>query len=234
MNIENLLKYQKLDEELYKVEQKIVNSPYKKKANELTVIAKKAQTKSAELEMEAEKLIAEIADIKEKYNLNKSKADGMLDTNLEGLTFEEIDKLNSLKSKILSNLNILEKMLQKSAENINHILAEFNKTKKLFDEARTQFATCKQKIDEEMKMYEPEKEKLKKELAGLEKTVEPEILVEYKKKRNDNIFPVIVPLEGNNFCGRCRMELPKVAISRIKENGVITCEHCKRFIYQKQ
>lgn len=233
MNIENLLKYQKLDEELYKVEQKISNSPYKKKANELTAIAKKAQIKSAELESEAEKLISEIADIKEKYNINKSKADEMLDVDVENMSFDEIDKINSLKTKILSNLNILEKMLQKSAENINHILAEFNKTKKLYDEARAQYATCKQKIDEETKMYEPEKERLKKELSGLEKSVEPEIMAEYKKKRNDNIFPVIVPLEGNNFCGRCRMELPKVAISRIKENGVITCEHCKRFIFQK-
>ncbi len=233
MNIENLLKYQKLDEELFKVEQKILNSPYKKKANELATIAKKSQAKSAELEAEAEKLIAEIADLKDKYNINKSKSDEMLATKVEDMSFEDIEKNNALKSKILSNLNILEKMLQKSAENINHILAEFNKTKKLYDEARTQFVVCKQKIDEETKVYEPEKEKIKKELLVLEKDVEPNMMAEYKKKRNDNIFPVIVPLEGGNFCGRCRMELPKVALSRLKENGVITCEHCKRFIYQK-
>ena len=73
----------------------------------------------------------------------------------------------------------------------------------------------------------------KKQLSILEKEVEPTIMAEYKKKRNDNIFPVLVELENGNFCGRCRMEQPKVAISRIKEKGVITCEHCKRFIYQK-
>lgn len=233
MNIENLLKYQKLDEELFRIEQKISNSQYRKKANELTAVAKKTQAKSAELEAEAERLIAEIADIKEKYNINKSKSDEMLKTNVDGLSFEEIDKINSLKQKVVSNLNILEKMLQKSAESINRILAEFNKTKKLFDEAKSQYAICKQKIDEETKFYEPEKEKLKKQLLVLEKDVSPEIMAEYKKKRNDNIFPVIVPLEGNNFCGRCRMELPKVALSRIKDSGVIVCEHCKRFIYQK-
>lgn len=233
MNIENLLKYQKLDEELFKVEQKLVNSPYRKKANELAFIAKKAQAKSTELENEAEKLINDIAELKEKFQINKTKADEMLESKLEDMTFDDIEKLNGLKGKIVSNLNILEKMLQKSAENINHILAEFNKTKKLYDEARSQFAICKQKIDEETKTLEPEKEKYRKELLVLEKDVEPEIMAEYKKKRNDNIFPVIVPLEGNNFCGRCRMELPKVAISRIKEKGVITCEHCKRFIYQK-
>lgn len=233
MNIESLLKYQDLDSELFKVEQKLLTSPYRKKANELTAIAKKSQTKSTELEAEAEKIIADIADIKEKYAINKSKMDEMVAGEVEEMTFEEIDKINNLKSKILSNLNILEKMLQKCAENVNHVLADFNKTKKLYDEARQQYAVCKQKIDEETKQYEPEKEKIRKQLAVLEKDVEPSIMAEYKKKRVDNIFPVIVPLEGENFCGRCRMELPKVAISRIKENGVITCEHCKRFIYKK-
>ncbi len=233
MNIENLLKYQAKDEELYKVEQKLFNSQYRKKANELTAIAKKSQTRSAELEAEAGKLITEIEDIKEKYNLNKSKTDSMLSSKIEDMTFEDIEKVNSLKGKILSNLNILEKMLQKSAENINYILAEFNKTKKTFDDARVQYAMCKQKIDEETKALQPEKERLEKELKALEKDVDSTLLAEYKKKRNDNIFPVIVPLEGGAFCGRCRMEQPKVAISRIKEKGVITCEHCKRFIYQK-
>ncbi len=233
MNIEAILKYQKLDEELYKVEQKLINSPYKKKANELTAIAKKSQIKSAELEAEAEKMIAEIADIKEKYAINQKKANEMLAKNLDDLSFEDIEKYNLLKSKILSNLGILEKMLQKSAEGINKILSEFNSTKKTFDEARNQYNLCKQKMDEEAKVLEPEKERLKKELLILEKDVDAHIMSEYKKKRNDNIFPVIVSLEGNNFCGRCRMELPKAALSRIKETGVITCEHCKRFIYQK-
>ena len=123
----------------------------------------------------------------------------------------------------------------RQAENQSRILANRKsvEAKKLYDEARNQYVACKQKVDEETKAYEPEKLKIKKELAELEKSVEPEIMAEYKKKRNDNIFPVIVPLEGNNFCGRCRMELPKVAISRLKEKGVITCEHCKRFIYLK-
>ena len=233
MNIENLLKYQKLDEELFKIEQKIYNSPFKKKANELTAVAKRSQARSTELEAEATKLNAEISDIKEKYEINKKKLDELLSTDLEKSSMEDLEKLNSIKSKVMSNLSILEKMLQKSAENINHILSEFNKTKKAFDEARTQYAICKQKIDEETKALEPEKEKFRKELSKLEKDVDATLMSDYKRKRQDNIFPVVVPLEGGNFCGRCRMELPKVAISRIKEKGVITCEHCKRFIYQK-
>lgn len=233
MNIENLLKYQKHDEELFKVEQKLANSAYRRKASELAAIAKKAQAKSTELENHAEKLIIEIGEIKEKYAINKKKADEMLSADVENMSMEEIDKINTLRTKLMQNLAVFEKMLQKSAESINQILAEFNKTKKSYDEAKTQYAICKQKIDEETKDLEPEKARLQKELLVLEKDVEPSLMAEYKKRRNDNIFPVVVPLENGTFCGRCRMEQPKVAISKIKEAGVIVCEHCKRFIYQK-
>lgn len=231
MNIENLLKYQKVDGELYKLEQRLVQSQYKKKAAELAGIAKQSQVKSTQLENEAEKLSRDIEDIKKNFDINQKKLQQILSTDIENASLQELENLNSLRNKLMGNLNILEKMLQKCAENINRILAEFNKTKKTFDSAREQYAVCKQKMEEESKAILPEQETLKKQLLALEKDVNPSLMAEYKKKRQDNIFPVVVPLENGGFCGRCRMELAKVAISRIKEQGVITCEHCKRFIY---
>ena len=233
MDLKNLLKYQELDAKLYNVEQKLTSSPYKKKANELSQLAKKAQARSTELENEANNILKEIDDMKEKFNQNKKSLDSMLKKDLETLSVEELDKIAVLKGKILNNLNYLEKMLQKCAENINNTLMEFNKTKKLYDEARNQFLACKKKIEEETNVLTPEKEKLEKELLTLENDVDKTLMAEYKKRRNDNIFPVVVPLEGKNFCGRCRMELPMAAISKMKNTGVITCEHCKRLIYQK-
>ena len=199
MNIENILKYQKVDEELFKVEQKLYNSSYRKKANELSAIAKKAQTRSTELEAEAERLIAEIDDIKAKYNINKSKTEELLSTNVENLSMEDLEKLSTLKGKVAQNLNILEKMLQKSAENINRILSDFNKAKKAFDEARTQYAVCKQKIDEETKTLEPEKEKLKKDLQVLEKDVDPQLMTEYKRNAMTISFQLLFRLKETTF-----------------------------------
>ena len=233
MNIESLLNYQELDRKLHAIEQKLTNSPYKKKANELTSTVKKAQNRATELEAEAQKLIADIEDIKKNYETNKTRMDKMLKENVEEFGIDDIEKNNALKTKISSNLGILEKMLQKIAENVNKILAEFNKVKKINDEARAQYQACKQKIEQEIQTVEPEKNELIKKLSVLEKSVEPDLMASYKKKRSDNIFPVLVELRGENFCGGCSMELPKVAISRIKENGVITCEHCKRFVYKK-
>lgn len=233
MDLTNLLKYQELDEKLYEVEQKLTKSPARKRASELSKIAKNAQAKSTELENEAGNILKEIDDIKEKFEQNKKSLESLVGKDLENLSMEDLDKISSLKSKILGNLNYLEKHLQKHAESVNRILMDFNKTKKMYDEARRQFLECKAKIDEETKTLEPEKARLEKELETLSKSVESKLLAEYKKRRSDNIFPVVVPLEGTNFCGRCRMELPMAAISKIKDVGVITCEHCKRLVYKK-
>ena len=62
MNIESILKYQSVDAKIYDIEQKLLNSNFKKKANELSAIAKKAQNRSLELEIEAEKVLKDIAN----------------------------------------------------------------------------------------------------------------------------------------------------------------------------
>ena len=233
MDLTQLLKYQDMDAKLFSIEQKLTTSPYKKKANELSSLAKKAQAKSNELENEANNVLKEIDDLKASFNQNKKSLESLLKKDLDKFTLEELDSFTALKGKILSNLNSLEKMLQKCAEKNNTILVENNKTKKMYDNARVQFEDCKKKIQEESKVLEPEKEKVRKELEDLESSVDKRLLEEYKKRRNDNIFPVVVPLEGKNFCGRCRMELPMAAISKINDTGVITCEHCKRLVYKK-
>lgn len=233
MDLTNLLKYQEVDAKLFSIDQKLTLSPHKKKANELAGLAKKAQAKSNELENDANNILNEIEELKNSFAQNKKSLDALLKKDLDKMTPEELDSLSTLKSKILNNLNYLEKTIQKSAEKINNTLLDFNKTKKMYDTARVQFEECKKKIQEESSVLEPEKAKVKKELENLEKEVDKRLLDEYKKRRNDNIFPVIVPLEGKNFCGRCRMELPMAAISRINETGVITCEHCKRLVYKK-
>lgn len=232
--MENLLKYQKLDEQLYKIEQKISNGAYEKKEKELNAVVEREKVRAKKLEEQAEKIIAEIENVKAKYQLNKSKLEEVLAKDIELLSAEELEKMNVLKAKIVSNLNILEKMLQKIAETINGTLSQFWETKKLHKEANEKKMLCKQKIEEEKNVLMPEKDKLKKELSVLEKLVPVEYMVEYKKKRNDNVFPVVVPLERGAFCGHCRMEQPKAILSRLKDQTFITCEHCKRFIYNKK
>ena len=232
MDIQKILDYQKKDAELYKVEQKISNNPYRKKANELATLGKKAQTKSQELEGDAAKLLSEIDKIVESFELNKKKADELLSKKLDNLTAEDLEKLNTFKAKIVSNLNTLEKYVQKSAEAGHRTIAEYTKTANDYTKIKQQYNQCKDKVEEETSGLEPEKTKVQTELTKLETSVDAKALAEYKKKRNEGIFPVYVALENDAFCGFCRMEQPKIALSKLKESGTIVCEHCKRIIYK--
>ena len=73
------------------------------------------------------------------------------------------------------------------------------------------------------------------EIAGklkeLSKSIDSNIMQVYQKRRNENVFPVLVPLNGNS-CGGCHMELPFANITKLNEEGVITCEHCRRIVYK--
>ena len=76
----------------------------------------------------------------------------------------------------------------------------------------------------------PQLDKIYSELKTLEKEVEPRVLSKYKSIRQDRIFPVLVPLMDKS-CGGCMMELSYAAQAKLKEQGYLECEHCRRMIY---
>ena len=69
--------------------------------------------------------------------------------------------------------------------------------------------------------------KTKQEIA---KTIDPKLMEQYTKRRKDNIFPVMVPVRDSS-CGGCHMELPVSMMNKLKEDGILSCEHCRRIIY---
>ena len=63
------------------------------------------------------------------------------------------------------------------------------------------------------------------------KSIDNNVIETYQKKRNENIFPVLVPLNGN-CCGGCHIELPMTNLIKLNEEGIVTCEHCRRIVYK--
>ena len=113
MDLTNLLKYQELDEKLYNVEQRLTKSPARKRAGELSKIAKNAQVKSNELEAEASKVIKEIEDVKVKFEENKKSLQSLLNKDLDKLSMEDLDKITSL-GKNSKQLKLLRKTSPKT------------------------------------------------------------------------------------------------------------------------
>ncbi len=231
MKVEMILKYQSLDSDMFKIEKSLRENQNKKMADKLRENIKNAQERSVKLEENAGKLLKEIEKVKSQIQVQNQKMQEFLGKDIEEMSKVEIDKLFSLKEKLNQNLVILEKNLTSLAENMNAILADFNKTKKTFNTAREEYAKRKLAYDEDVKSIEKQKSEIAVKLKELSKTIDATIMEAYQKRRNENVFPVLVPLNGNS-CGGCHMELPFANITKLNEEGVITCEHCRRIVYK--
>ena len=232
MEINKILEYQTLDSELFKLEKSLRDNQDKKMAAQMQNNAKIAQERSLKLDEKAKELEKEYQNAKNQYQIQKKKMDEIFEKDVDKLSKEEVEKLEKLKDKLAQNLSILERNFAKIAENMSGLLSEFNKTKNAFQMAKEQFARCKQNFDKAQSQALPRQQELTKKLTSLEKGIDAKIIEEYKKRRAENIFPVVVSLAGN-CCGGCRVELSMANISKLKENGILTCEHCHRIIYLK-
>lgn len=232
MDLSKILEYQKLDGQLVKIERQIKNNENKKTANKMHENMKEAQNKSVKLEEKAGQLLAEIDKVKKQFKVQKDKMKEFTSKDLSSLSKEEIDKLSGLKDKLAQNLNILDRNLTALAESVNAVLSDFNKTIKIFNSCKEQFAKSKSAYENEVKAVEASQKELQDKLATLAKGIDAKVMDAYNKRRKENIFPIVVPIV-NNSCGGCHIELPYANISKLENDGILTCEHCHRIIYKQ-
>lgn len=232
MKVDKMLEYQKLDSEKFKIEKQLRENSNRQTAGQMHESMKNAQSRSLKLEEKAGGLLAEIDKVKKQIATQESKMNEFLNKDLSKMSKEEIEQLTSLKNKLAQNLQILEKNLTMLAESVNAVLADFNKTIKTFNSAKEQYAKSKTAYDEDVKAVEGRKTEIEKELSSLAKECDAKLLDSYLKRRKENVFPVIVPLKGN-LCGGCHVEMPYATISKLENDEVLVCEHCRRIIYKQ-
>lgn len=231
MDLKGILEYQKLDGELFKIERQLKSNENKVMANKMHESMKDAQNRSYKLEEKAGALLGEIEKVKKQFKTQQDKMDEFMSKDLEKMSKEELDKLSVLKDKLAQNLAILERNLTSLAENVNATLADFNKTIKTFNACKEQYAKSKAAYDNDVKSVEDKKDEIENDLKKLAKSLDSKLFEAYQKRRKENIFPVVVPII-NNSCGGCHIELPYANISKLEDDGILTCEHCHRIIYK--
>lgn len=230
MTIENLLKYQAKDFEIYKLERSVEDGNIKTQLANAVAKSKQAQTKSVQLEKQAETLTSEFETLKKLYEQNLSSLSVLEKTNFADLSEFDLENYEKALTDLNSNISIIENKMSSLAKSINVVLLNFEREKQAYQVARQEYAKNKKLFDDQQEKIKPEIEKHEKELKDLEKGIEKEIFAKYKEKRKDNRFPIFVPL-SNNACGGCQMELSYASINNLKEKNIIECEHCRRVIY---
>lgn len=230
MDIKKILEYQDKDKKVINLERKLSSSEDLKIYQSMLDVAKDAQARSANLDKNAEDVINEYNSLKKAFEDNQNILDNLEKRDLKNLDEKAIQEIKEITNKVVSNLNYLEKKIMAQADSVKKILDEFDNTKKRYGVAKAKHADHKQKYELEKQKLEPEIQKIQAELKELEKGIDKELLTRYKAKRTDKFFPIFVPLRGAS-CGGCMMELSKAQIEKLKKNGILECENCRRYIY---
>lgn len=227
---EKILEYQKLDANLLALEREVENDPTKQNLSRAMTLVKDSQNQLLLLDSTAKQAISDYENTKCNFEKDFAELENFVKEDLSSLPQEllneKLEKINSLSSK----LALLERELSLQAENINNIMKNFDQLKKSIIINKQKYNENKERFEELSKKFTPQIEEIKNQMAVMEKGIDPKVLAKYKHLRQDKIFPIFVPLNGNS-CGGCSMEIPSALMSSLKENGFLECEQCRRFIY---
>lgn len=228
--MKELLKYQEIDIELKKAEKKVTHSEYIKKVNSSKEIAKKAQIKMLELNEEAKKLALEIEKISSVKEKGIELVEKYINSNIDGLTEEEVLQFTNKIKPIKKNLEELISRLHMLEQKITNTLKEFNNSKQQVIQSKKVHDENKILLDKIKAEVEPECEEIRKELLKQEKKVNPDLLTKYRNLKREGVFPVLVPLKDGKNCGYCRVAQPMHKLEKLKLSGFTECEQCRRII----
>ena len=228
--MKTMLQYQKLDIELKKIQRAVNNSQEKEIMNKMISYVKDAQNVSNVIENKASKVVNDYFSLKKSYEVNTKKVEKLtaeLPKNEEELkqTYAQINSLSSELFMIERNLNIL---IGKAKD----LLKEFEVTKNNVIKARSKHKTSKENYEKLIRDNEPKINEIKAQMKAMEKSIDASLLEKYKSMKNDNIFPVYVPLLDDKACYGCRMEVASSKLNKLSVEPFITCEHCGRLIYR--
>ena len=231
--LENILKYQEIESNLIAEENELLKSKDREKAAEIQQTLKNQHSRLVSLENQAAKVNDSYIKATDKYNEFLKK--------LESLE-KEMESADSSKTavyeKAYKDFSAIANALEKDISNIYSLIQQINKE---YEEIIKKSKTEREKFDKYKASYaklkaekEPKINKAKEELEKQAKSIDSKLMNIYSQKRDGKTFPVFVALAANK-CGGCRMEISASKLGQMKTNeyGVIECENCGRFIYNK-
>lgn len=228
--MKTMLQYQRLDGELKKIQRTVNNSQEKEIMNKMIAYVKDAQNISNGIESKASKVVNDYMSLKKSYDANASKVEKLISTMPSGE--EELKKTYALINTLSSELFMIERNLNIVIGKAKDLLKDFESTKNNVIKARNKHKVSKENYEKLIRDNEPKIAEIKSQMKALEKDVDSTLLEKYKAMKNDNIFPVFVPLMDERTCAGCRMEVASSKLNKLSSEQFIVCEHCGRLIYK--
>lgn len=227
--MQELLKYQDLDNQLRKVVGILNASESRKKANQMQQYLKETQLKLISLDKSSGQIVDFFNKLKQEEIAIVEKVESLLKKD-GNISLDDYELVSNEISKLIDKLSKIERDLNSVQNKLISVNKEFEGLMKNAKTARNNLNVYKQEYDKQKAQYEPQIEKLKQELVEQKKKVKPELLAKYNAKAEGKIFPIFVSLKDNR-CSGCRMEVSASKIKDLKSRHYVECENCGRIIY---
>lgn len=227
----SIFDYQKKDLERLKLIREVNDSPYKKAKEEASNKINDLRKKSFNLEKDAKKLTTLYEETKKAYDKLFDEFNALTKTGVE----QNIDAIAKAieKANVLSvELANIQKKLMVLSENGEKICNEFKTTKKLAYDARVEYEKAKTGYEKIKLSAEPKVLALENQMKAMHAELDKKQFEKYQQLKQDKIMPVYVYRLGSS-CGGCRTELPSSMLEKLKRDGYLECEHCRRIIVNK-
>ncbi len=225
-----ILKYQEVDKKLYALERELASSEERKEYVKARKFMESAPERLEALDTKAVSLKARAAELMQKYaQAEETLADF---EHLDELVEEGAD-ISFYKKKaqvLMDKMRKIKQDLVALIEEINATDVEYKKLKKQVIAMQEQYKEAKKKYEEIKGAREEERAAIEGELKTIAKDIPPEWLEKYKMKRKEKVFPVYVCVQASR-CSYCGVELPVVAVNKLKGDLTIECDNCHRIIY---
>ncbi len=224
-------KYQELDGKIIKIEADLKKTEERKKLMKVKVFLDDVDQNLQKMEQRAGELYGSFNGCERRIADLTAEIKEYEDMSLEGAGESEVNYLQAKTQKLRDHLRGVEKDGETIVSEIEKLTREFDAFKEKVAQARKEFAVNKEKFDAVKNAVKPEVDKIKTEMKGIEGEIEEKILEAYKKGRKEKLYPVFVPLVGDN-CGGCGMDLAISIKTAIETDGFTKCEHCGKLIYK--
>ena len=227
--MDNILEYQKCDIKIVKLKREFRESNLNKLVSELLAKRRELITQSEKLENEAKNMMVVFDEAKSFFDKYSAKFNELSNANVEGLKENEIESIIKETVLVMNNFSALQKKALLVNDKAEKIMSEFRDAKQKMSIIKAKHDKGREELAKLEKKYATEIQDIAKQMKVLEGLIDPKLLVHYKAQKEDKIFPVFVRCVEES-CGGCRQKLPSRMLENLKNNGKVTCEHCRRTI----
>jgi len=229
MNLDKILDYQKIDQEIYRIELDLLRS---KEAARINVVKTQLGTAEAgllKLNKEAEDLFRAVESFEHDIS-GVSPEKGVT----EGAgTIEKIEAAEQALNACLDSLSNIEKESRRAFDRLNSINKEAAKQYETGMYLSGELRKAKEEYGSLLAKFRTDNKDNFARLGELLADIDASLMARYKVLRDNRKMPAIVAYVNGN-CVACGMDISIEVSEKLKNSGDIAeCPNCRRLVYLK-